>query len=74
MVLDKNEFGVNANDAGPLYMGLRLNTLKNPGAYRKLVYPKGSMVLHMLRSLMWNPQTGDQDFIVMMHDFVQTLV
>src|SRR5262249_41511254 len=41
-------------------------------AYRKLVYPKGGYILHMLRSLMWNSKTGDQDFIDLMHDFVKT--
>jgi hypothetical protein len=71
-ILEKNEFGRSANDAGPLWMGLRLNCEKNPGAYNRLVYPKGGYFLHMLRSLMWDPKTGDQDFIAMMHDFVQS--
>jgi hypothetical protein len=30
-----------ANDAGPIWMGLRLNTFKNSRAYARLVYPKG---------------------------------
>jgi hypothetical protein len=71
-VLDKNSFGNRANDAGPLWMGLRLNTFKTGGAYNRIVYPKGGYVLHMLRSLMWNSKTQDQDFIAMMHDFVAT--
>ncbi len=70
MIVEKNEFGRSANEAGPLWMGLRLNTYRTGSAYRKLVYPKGGYILHMLRSLMWNSQTGDQDFIDMMHDFV----
>lgn len=52
-ILTKNEFGKRANDAGPLWMGLRLNTFKTPHAYNQLVYPKGGYVLHMLRWLMY---------------------
>jgi len=71
-ILEKNQFGVRANDAGPLWMGLRLNTPKAPGAYRRIVYPKGSYVLHMLRWMMYDRQTGDQKFIEMMRDFVKS--
>ena len=53
-------------------MGLRLNTYKSPGAYRRLVYPKSGYILHMLRGMMWDIKTGDQRFKEMMHDFVQT--
>src|SRR2546425_602641 len=53
-------------------MGLRLNTLKNEGAYSRLVYSKGGYVLHMLRSMMYDPKTGDEAFIRMMHEFVRS--
>ena len=69
-IIEKNQFGQSANDAGPLWMGLRLNTFRTGNAYQKLVYSKGGYTLHMLRSLMWNSKTGDQDFMAMMHDFV----
>ena len=72
MILEKNEFGRAANDAGPLWMGFRLDTYKTGSAYRKLVYPKGGYILNMLRRLMWDPQTHDDDFIALMHDFVKT--
>ncbi len=68
-ILDKNNFGRAANDAGPIWMGTRLNTAKSAGAYNRIVYPKGGYVLHMLRYLMQDPKTGDKDFIAMMHDF-----
>jgi hypothetical protein len=68
----KNNYGIRPNDAGPLWMGLRLNTFKNGAAYNRLVYPKGGFVLHMLRYLMYDRETGDKDFIAMMHDFVTT--
>jgi Carboxypeptidase regulatory-like domain/Peptidase family M1 domain len=71
-ILEKNQFGLRPNDVGPIWMGLRLNTAKAPGAYSQLVYPKGSYVLHMLRWMMYDRQTGDQKFIAMMRDFVKS--
>jgi len=71
-IMAKNSFGNRPNDAGPLWMGIRLNTFKTGGAYSRLVYPKGGFVLHMLRYLMNDRETGDKDFIAMMHDFVTT--
>jgi aminopeptidase N len=71
-ITKKNEFGRSPNEAGPLWMGLRLNTFKTQGAYNRIVYPKGGYVVHMLRYLMEDPKTGDEDFIDMMHDFVKT--
>ncbi len=71
-ITEKNSFGIRPDDAGPLWMGIRLNTFKTQGAYNRLVYPKGGFVLHMLRYLMYDRETGDKDFIAMMHDFVKT--
>ena len=71
-ITDKNEYGISPNDAGPVWTGLRLNTFRTPGAYNRVVYPKGAYVLHMLQMMMQDPKTGDQRFIEMMHDFVQT--
>jgi len=71
-ILEKNKFGTSANEAGPLHMGVRLETEHTAGAYRRLIYPKGGYVLHMLRSMMWDAKTNDEKFIQMMHDFVAT--
>jgi hypothetical protein len=71
-IADKNQYGVAANDAGPLWMGLRLDTFKSAGAYNRLVYPKGAYILQMLRMLMRDEKTGDQDFFAMMQDYVKT--
>ncbi|MGA3025751.1 MAG: carboxypeptidase regulatory-like domain-containing protein [Bryobacteraceae bacterium] len=71
-IVEKNQYGKRANDAGPLWLGVRLDTFRTPGAYNRVVYPKGAFVLHMLRYLMQDPKTGDKDFIDMMHDFVAT--
>ena len=71
LLLEKNQYGRRPNDAGPLWMGLRLVTAKNAGAYSAVVYRKGGYVLNMLRSLMYDPQEHDKPFIDMMHDFVE---
>jgi hypothetical protein len=71
-ILEKNEFGFRANDVGPIWMGRRLQTARTSGAYSKIVYAKGGFVLHMLRRMMYDRKTGDERFIKMMHDFVQT--
>jgi hypothetical protein len=71
-ITQKNEFGNAANDAGPIWLGLLLDTFKNPGAYNRLVYPKGAYILQMLRMLMRDDKTGDQDFMAMMQDYVAT--
>ncbi|MEI9972964.1 MAG: hypothetical protein WDO73_13420 [Ignavibacteriota bacterium] len=42
----------------------------NRSAYDAVVYRKGAYVLHMLRMMMYDNQTGDKAFIDMMHDFV----
>ena len=39
---------------------------------RRLIYPKGAYVLHMIRMMMWDRKTGDDDFKAMMQDFVKT--
>jgi aminopeptidase N len=70
--LEKNRFGLRPNDAGPIWMGLRLNTPKAPRAYNQIVFSKGSYVMHMLRWMMYDRQTGDQKFIAMMRDFVKS--
>ena len=72
LVLDKNRFGRSPNDAGPLWMGFRLSTLKDERAYNVVVYMKGGYILHMLRMLMFDPKTGDQAFQAMMQEFVKS--
>ncbi len=71
-VVDKNAYGNRPNDAGPIWMGLRLVSTHNSGAYNAVVYRKGGYILHMLRALMYDAKEGDKPFIDMMHDFVAT--
>lgn len=70
-IVQKNEFGRRAADAGPVWMGLRLDSEKYPLGYDTLVYRKGGYILHMLRQMMFDPKEGgDQAFVSMMQDFV----
>ena len=75
-LLDKNNFGVAPNDAGPIWLGLRLDSPHSEQAYQGVTYAKGAFVLSMLRSLMRadNTTSGDPDqaFIDMMHDFTNS--
>jgi hypothetical protein len=73
-ILEKNNFGIAPNDAGPLWMGLRLTSPRTGDAYQNVTYPKGAYVLQMLRSMMRSTDDHDQDkaFIGMMHDFVES--
>jgi hypothetical protein len=73
LLLERNAQGFRAIDAGPLTMGYRAsNTRTGYDIYRRLVYPKGAYVLHMLRMMMHDNRTGDQQFREMMQDFVKT--
>jgi hypothetical protein len=71
-ILEKNNYGTAPNDAGPIWMGLRLISPRTANAYQNVTYPKGAYVLQMLRSIMYSPQDQDKPFIAMMHDFVET--
>ena len=45
--------------SGPLAVGYRLRSAKTPADYRLLVYEKGAFVLHMLRMMLMDLETGD---------------
>jgi len=72
LITERNKEGFRAIDVGPLTSGYRLDNSRTGDIYRRLIYPKGSFVLHMLRMMMWDNQTGDKAFREMMHDFVTT--
>jgi aminopeptidase N len=76
-ILEKNNFGMSPNDAGPLWLGQRLISPRSEQAYQGVTYAKGAYVLLMLRSLMYDDHSSSNDkreqpFIDMMHDFMQT--
>ena len=51
----------NGHESGALVVGYRLNSTDTPFDYRILVYEKGAYVLHMLRSMLLDPDTGDDE-------------
>lgn len=58
---------------GPVTQGYRLNNGKTGSVARRLIYPKGAYILHMLRMMMYQQNKGgDARFQEMMKDFVQT--
>ena len=73
LLTERNREGFRAIDAGPLTMGYRLNNSRGGfNITRDLIYPKGAYILHMVRMMMWDRQTGDQNFKATMRDFVTT--
>ncbi len=60
--------------AGPIIMGQRLFTARNPWAYDVIVYSKGAYVLRMLREWMRDRGAADPDrsFFAAMKDFAQS--
>ena len=73
LLLERNAQGFRAIDAGPVTMGYRLsNAHTGFDLTRRLIYPKGAYILHMLRMMMQDSATGDQRFKEMMQDFVKT--
>jgi len=72
LILERNNMGFRAADAGPLTLGYRLDTTRSGSITRRLIYPKGAYVLHMVRMMMWDQKTGDAPFREFMKDFVKT--
>ena len=68
--------GIKPYTVGPVTQGRRLFNGKAPGTYRRLVYPKGAYILHMLRMLMIDTKANgyakDAKFKAMMTDFIKT--
>jgi len=73
LLLERNADGFRGIDAGPVTMGYRMsNSRTGFDLTRRLIYPKGAYILHMVRMMMWDRQTGDKPFKEMMQDFVAT--
>jgi hypothetical protein len=73
ILLEKDAQGFRPIDVGPLTMGYRAsNSRTGFGVTRRLIYPKGAYVLHMIRMMMWDPRAGDKPFKDAMQDFVNT--
>jgi aminopeptidase N len=73
ILLERDAQGFRAIDVGPLTMGYRAsNSRTGFNTTRRLIYPKGAYILHMLRMMLHDNRTGDQQFKEMMQDFVKT--
>jgi Peptidase family M1 domain len=73
LLLERDAQGFRAIDAGALTMGYRTsNTRTGLDTTRRLIYPKGAYVLHMIRMMLHDNHTGDQRFKDLMQDFVNT--
>lgn len=72
-LVEKNKEGFRPIDVGPVTLGIRLsNGRQGYDVYRRLVYPKGAYILHMIRMMMYDRKDHDQRFKDTMHDFVTT--
>jgi len=70
-LLAKTREGATVESGGPIWLGQRLSTSLDPEGYSNIVYKKACWVLHMLRGLMIDPQTGsDARFLRMLRDFL----
>ncbi|HET7025900.1 MAG TPA: M1 family aminopeptidase [Gemmatimonadales bacterium] len=64
---------VSVADAGPVAVGGRTSTEKHPSGYQTLIYEKGAWMAHMIRILMLDLRTMNEDgFTKMMQDYYQT--
>jgi aminopeptidase N len=73
LLLERDAQGYRAIDVGPLTMGYRANNSRTGGGItRRLIYPKGAYVLHMIRMMMYDNRNADDRFKETMHDFVDT--
>ena len=65
--------GIKPYTVGPITQGYRLNTAKTGNVARRMIYPKGAYILHMVRMMMYDHRSGgDTKFREMMSDFIKT--
>ncbi|HXJ93759.1 MAG TPA: M1 family aminopeptidase [Terriglobia bacterium] len=70
-LLAKDKQGTTVESGGPIFLGGRLANSLNPDGYNTIVYKKACWVLHMLRLVLTDPQTGsDGRFFQMLRDFL----
>jgi hypothetical protein len=73
LLTERDAQGFRAIDVGPLTMGYRAsNSRTGFGITRRLIYPKGAYVLHMVRMMLFDNHTGERQFKETMQDFVGT--
>ena len=57
-LLEKLANGETLESTGPLVIGPRLNTAAVPNGSNRIIYTKGPWVVHMLREVLRDPETG----------------
>ena len=68
----KDIFG-SGQEAGPIWLGYRTSSSETKGDYDLIIYKKGAWVLHMLRNMMLDLKTMNEDaFTNMIRDFYKT--
>jgi hypothetical protein len=72
LVTKRVDTDIAPGDIGPVTMGTRLSSSKSPDAYDVVVYTKGAWIFHMLREMLREPNSRDQDarFISLLHTLV----
>ncbi len=70
-ILDVRDYiFASGTESGPIIMGRRTQSTETEGDYGLIIYRKGAYVLHMLRNLMIDYSTMNEDpFLNMMKDF-----
>lgn len=69
----KADIFVRRGEVPPISQGFRVADMDHPDDYQTIVYEKGAWVLHMLRALMIDLKTMNEDrFTAMMKDFYQS--
>ncbi len=69
-LLAKTSEGSTVESSGPIWLGQRLSSSKDPDGYSNIVYKKACWVLNMLRAVMTDGRTGsDASFFRMLRDF-----
>ena len=69
----RTEILIHRDEPSPIWLGSRASSSKDVNGYDVLIYQKGAWVLHMLRVLMLDLQTANEDrFTEMMRDYYRT--
>ncbi|HKZ53778.1 MAG TPA: M1 family aminopeptidase, partial [Candidatus Acidoferrales bacterium] len=63
-LLETDENGRETESTGALSLGARLTSSQSPTGYTSVVYSKGPWVIHMLRELLRDPESGSDDIFL----------
>jgi hypothetical protein len=70
-ILNVREYLIGSGqEAGPIWLGYRTSSGATAGDYNLIIYKKGAWVLHMLRAMLLDLQTMNEErMLKMMHDY-----